>query len=251
MVTTSGEKDDSHVLGMALVIVAEKGNEPCALELIKAGADVDRKNSKELTALMLACANGHERCVRALLEAGAAVEHTLPDGWTALIIACGNGHEQCARALLEAGAAVDAQLPSGSTALILACQNGHEQCALELIKAGAAVDKINTPRTVDTDLHHAHRHLSTVESLPAPCALPPTRIAKDRPMRPAPPPWLLSSAHLLFHTFAVPRVSYLIGDCWYKCRSCRSARPSTAPANGCAPKYYRCYSSSLWPPSRP
>ena len=28
----------------------------------------------------------------------------------------------------------------------------------------------------------------------------------------------------------------LLGDCWYKCRSCRSARPSTAPANGCAPK---------------
>ena len=47
---------------------------------------------------------------------------------------------------------------------------------------------VNTPRTADTDLHHAHPHLPTVESLPAPRALPPTRLAVGRPLRPAHPP---------------------------------------------------------------
>ena len=40
---------------------------------------------------------------------------------------------------------------------------------------------VNTSSTADTDLHLAHRHLPTVESLPAPRALPPTRSAAGWP----------------------------------------------------------------------
>ena len=51
------------------------------------------------------------------------------------------------------------------------------------------------PSTVDTDLHHAHRHLSTVEA--GPRALPPTRSAAGWPTGRRRSPPLAHEQHLV------------------------------------------------------
>ena len=63
---------------------------------------------------------------RALIEAGADINKGEEDDWTALMFACQNGHDLCARALIEAGANKHATTKQGSTALSIARSNGHE-----------------------------------------------------------------------------------------------------------------------------
>ena len=59
--------------------------------LLAAGAEVDAKDEKDITALLYASSEGHSASVEALLDAGADVDAQANDGMTALmVVAKGN-----------------------------------------------------------------------------------------------------------------------------------------------------------------
>ena len=74
------------------------------LELLKAGADPNKaanaeEANKGFTALMWAAKFGNERCLLELIKAGADLEKKTAKGSTALIIAAQNGHKECVELL--------------------------------------------------------------------------------------------------------------------------------------------------------
>ena len=79
------------------------GNLDEVKRLIKAGADVNAKNTiRGDTALMIAAENGHTEVAAALIKAGADFNAKNTNGWTALLIAAKNGHTEVAAALIKA-----------------------------------------------------------------------------------------------------------------------------------------------------
>jgi ankyrin repeat protein len=56
-----------------LYYAALKGNVGILSLLLERGADIDKRNHENATALMCAALHGHGECVRALLAAGASV----------------------------------------------------------------------------------------------------------------------------------------------------------------------------------
>jgi len=67
--------------------------------LLAAGAEVEAKNNKGVTALMFAAIGGHAAAIAALLAAGAEVEAKDNGGLTALKFAEACKHEHAARLL--------------------------------------------------------------------------------------------------------------------------------------------------------
>ena len=59
---------------------ASHHHDQVALELLKAGANVDHQTPKQVTALNLACDNAHEECAILLLQAGSR-SADLADAW--------------------------------------------------------------------------------------------------------------------------------------------------------------------------
>jgi len=96
---------------------------------------------------MFACQDGHEQCALELIKAGANVEAHMNSGHTALMLSCQNGHKRCALELIKAGAAVDAVQNTQMTALMYAAEGGHEHCARELLKAGASIANVDFENT--------------------------------------------------------------------------------------------------------
>ncbi|MCD7938164.1 MAG: ankyrin repeat domain-containing protein, partial [Tannerellaceae bacterium] len=75
-----------------------------AIELVKAGADVNRINKQGYSPLMLALENFYPEVIPVLLEYGADVNYRNKQGKTPLQIAYRHGLEEAARLLIEAGA---------------------------------------------------------------------------------------------------------------------------------------------------
>lgn len=121
-------------------------------ELIKAGADVNKGNSRRETPLMFASGNGSLKIVKTLLSAGANVnaksssysDSTGPRSYTALYFASKGGHLSIVKALLAAGAKVN--IPGTESALAAAAARGHLEIVEELQKAGAVVNTVNNNR---------------------------------------------------------------------------------------------------------
>ena len=109
--------------------------------LIKAGADVNVRDRRHLTALMSAAGNGYVECIRVMVKAGADVNAKTPNGKTALVFATLHGSMNCIKTLLEAGADVNArQNKDGGTALIIASRYGCYESMDALLAAGADVN---------------------------------------------------------------------------------------------------------------
>ncbi len=66
-------------------VTPKGGNMDCVKALITAGADVNAKDSKGMTALLGAAMGGNADCLKALIDAGADVNAKDSDGQTALI----------------------------------------------------------------------------------------------------------------------------------------------------------------------
>lgn len=74
-----------------------------ARQLIKAGADVNRQNSRLDSPYLLAGAEGRLEILRLTLLHGADLKSTNRYGGTALIPACERGHVEVVKTLLQAG----------------------------------------------------------------------------------------------------------------------------------------------------
>ena len=102
-------------------------HEQVALDLIKAGADLEKQIDSGHTALMLACQNGHSEVgTRFLDPTHHAYRHVFILSFSCQLrqLRLPN-HEQVALELLKAGANLEKQLAKGFTALMLACEHGH------------------------------------------------------------------------------------------------------------------------------
>ena len=87
-------------------------------ELLKAGADVARRNNVGSMSLHSACIGGHAEIVRELLAKGADKEAVTNDGNTPLILACEHGHLAAAKLLIvEHGVAINHLDNDGRSAL--------------------------------------------------------------------------------------------------------------------------------------
>ncbi len=120
----------------ALIVYALKPNLERVQQLLKAGANVNARNSEGRTPLIMACIVGDLEVVRELFkhdELDANVH--CKQGATALIIASDKGHLDIVRELLKHDK-VDVNLcaGNGTTALMIASIKGHMDVLRELLK---------------------------------------------------------------------------------------------------------------------
>ena len=100
----------------ALHRVAKTGNIDRLETALKAGADVNARDSQGWTALMHVVNKGFTLLVPPLLEAKADLDMRAPDGATALFMASVHGHSEIIALLMEAGADISIRGPKGKTA---------------------------------------------------------------------------------------------------------------------------------------
>jgi len=79
-----------------LIVASSRGHSEIVARLIRAGADVDRRDVHRMTALMAAASNGHRDAVRLLLESGADRRIRGESDQTALDLARSAGHDEIA-----------------------------------------------------------------------------------------------------------------------------------------------------------
>lgn len=110
-----------------------------AIDLLRSGADANRRGPEGLTPLMIACGLGQSQMVDLLLTAGAdalAVEPRM--GATALHKAAQSGNADVIGLLLEHGSFIDQQSPVlGNTPLMDAVLHKHGEAVRLLLKRGA------------------------------------------------------------------------------------------------------------------
>ncbi len=108
---------------------AQSGHAEAVSLLIRAGANINAKNTKnEITAVMAATLGCHEEVVKTLINAGADVNIQRKDPADApLHVALWLGNEKIVKMLLEAGANVSAKDINGLTPLEIAKKKGHTQ----------------------------------------------------------------------------------------------------------------------------
>ena len=126
-----------------LVCAAEKGQTQLVNYLIRAGADVNQKDYKGMTALYSAARNRNIECIKILVKAGAEVNLTDREGCTPLMVAAANGYNRCLDQLMKTGADVNMGDHMGNTALMWASMADHWKCVSTLIEFGADVNEAN------------------------------------------------------------------------------------------------------------
>lgn len=135
-----------------LLVAIFAGHLDVVKELIKAGADVNKGNSRKETPLMFASKNGQLKIVKTLLSAGADVnaksasysDSTGPRSYTALYFASKGGHLSIVKTLLAAGAKVN--ISGTESPLAAAASGGYLEIVKELQKAGAATSTVTHNR---------------------------------------------------------------------------------------------------------
>jgi ankyrin repeat protein len=164
-----------------LIDCARFGGDEAVQALLKAGADVNARDSRRgQNALMWAAAERHPAVVRLLLaakadvhtrsrrlqadgfkpmvfagNAAADVQVTSPGGFTALMFAARNGDIEAAQQLIAAGAKLNDASPEYGTPLVMAAAAGHEKLALLLLEKGADPNASDAGGV--TPLHYALR----------------------------------------------------------------------------------------------
>lgn len=123
-----------------LMVASFNGRETLALELIKLGASVRAQDADGYTPLHWGTLNGYAKVVALLLRKGAEVNATSLAGITPLLQAAARGHGTVVELLLHNKARVNLVAADGSTALLKAVANGHWQIINQLLDAGASVD---------------------------------------------------------------------------------------------------------------
>ena len=133
---------EGRTIGTGLMIGAWEGNIPM-MELFRAkGADINKANAFNETALQHAAWKGRTEAVRWLVERGARIDREGRE-WSALHYAAFAGHADIVRYLLERGADVNALSTNGSSPLMMAAREGKDEIANRLMAAGARNDIVN------------------------------------------------------------------------------------------------------------
>ncbi|WP_436758471.1 ankyrin repeat domain-containing protein [Streptosporangium sp. V21-05] len=139
---------------------------PAAIDLLRAGADVNRIGPGGLSPLMIASGLGQPQMVELLLTAGAPVHAIEPRmGSTALHKAVQSGNSDVVGLLLDHGSFIDQQSPVlGNTPLMDAVLNKHEDVVRLLLERGARTTITNHWRQTALSLAHDDR-LDTIARL--------------------------------------------------------------------------------------
>ena len=128
-----------------LVIAVESNYQEIVQVLLEAGADPDATlNEKESTPLMTATWWDNDECAKLLIKHGANVNRTDMDDDTALHYGAMQNSSKCTRLLLAKGANVNAVNKKQQIPLHQACHNGSLSCVRLLQQSGGdlkAVDK--------------------------------------------------------------------------------------------------------------
>lgn len=177
---------------LPLVVSVHTGDTDIVLELVGAGADVNKRMNGDTTALMAACTLGRTAIVKVLLKAGADPSLTDETGFHAAHMAARMGHLPC---LQELGAACPGILDTcrasdGATPLMLAaadnhvrrwCTNTLNACLLCVVNASMLHNKRGGVDESISILHLSCKHTgipsSCLSHLPVPCLLADTRFA--------------------------------------------------------------------------
>jgi uncharacterized protein len=123
-----------------LANLIQAGQRAAALEMIRAGHDVNAAQGDGTTPLHWAVYRIDETLVDALLEHGARAGVANLYGSSPLAEAVKIGNARLAAKLIAAGANVDSPNEDGQTTLMLAARTGALQVARVLLEAGAEVD---------------------------------------------------------------------------------------------------------------
>ena len=136
--------DDKSAMS-ALMAAASNGSSLIVDHILKAGANVNLRNSDGVTALMHAAVLSHLDVVVQLLEAGADLHATDNDGFDALVAAATGGSAEVAQLLLSKGLNPNVIAGSGGAPLMIAAKAGALDCVKVLLAAGAVVDALAAP----------------------------------------------------------------------------------------------------------
>ena len=109
-------------------------------ELLRRGADINKKGESGRSALAFASQEGYTDIVNILLHNDASIENRDNDGRTSLMLAAVNGQTDVARALVSAGADVNTQRNDGDSALGIASRQGHINVVNILLNRGAQIE---------------------------------------------------------------------------------------------------------------
>ncbi|MBQ9434355.1 MAG: ankyrin repeat domain-containing protein [Synergistaceae bacterium] len=131
---------NSAISDMEFMKLCRIGNADDVKKAIMNGANVNAKDSDNMTILMFAVAEGRIDMAKLLLQNGADVNATNDDGMTALIGAATLGYTEIAELLLQNGAHANAKDEDGMTALMFAASEGHKDTAKLLLQNGADVN---------------------------------------------------------------------------------------------------------------
>ena len=119
------------------VKAAEKGNLIKVKNLIKAGVDVNSKDTFGKTALIYACRENYLEIVKSLIVAGADVNLADSDRtWTPLIEAAYKGNQKIVSLLIEAG--VDVNFYNGYFTAINYAQSGSHREIIQILRDAGA-----------------------------------------------------------------------------------------------------------------
>jgi len=153
-----------------IVTASERGSAEMVRLLVRAGADLNRKQGMfgGRRAICLAASKGHLEVVRLLLDAGAnidATEHAAA-GRTALSCASERGHASIAQLLIARGANVNHKEDRGRGGpLHYAAGRGHAEIAAMLIENGANVNARLAGGRTPLDLAVRSHDVATVKIL--------------------------------------------------------------------------------------
>jgi len=156
-------KVDSKLDGATpLVLTAQNGHADCALELIRAGAEVNLADLAKKTPLMYAAVNGQVIVLQALLKAGAKVDAKNRDGKTALMLA-GEKKQEAAVQILKGSGSDESGYKEQE--FIAAAIEGNTGRLKELLKAGVNVDALSKAKCTALILAGARGYLEAVRIL--------------------------------------------------------------------------------------
>ena len=108
--------------------------------MIKAGADVNKRDKNGKTALMYAVAAGNYQCIDSLLQKAVAVNEVDNNKMMAIDYPARHGQHESVEKFIDAGSDVDHIHDGNFTTLMYAAISGNDKCVEKIIEAGADVN---------------------------------------------------------------------------------------------------------------